>query len=351
MPETVRAEQAPRIDFQADPWAPQSTLRLTGIARTADASRPSPLLPSGASIATKGIPMKRSPRARLLVAAVIAAGSVAVTASPASAVPPAPVIQLVAAGDGQLHGMPRTLPAGRVTFSLTSRSPHGADLALLKLRNRYTLARLVRDYNVVAADTASDADKAAAIRRLEHGINAFATPAPSSGTMSATFTVYDGDYYWFNAAAPRLTVGAVHELTVYGAPVQRAFPSTDGVVTAVESGSTTRWSAPTSLPHAGRILFRNSTDELHFLYLQQVREGTTDRDIQRAAEAFQAGRTPASNPFLTIAEGTDLLTPGNQVVLTYDVPPGTYDIECFVPDDQTGMPHIVMGMHKIIKLT
>ena len=33
-----------------------------------------------------------------------------------------------------------------------------------------------------------------------------------------------------------------------------------------------------------------------------------------------------------------------------NLPPGTYDIECFVPDDQTGMPHIVMGMHKIVIL-
>jgi hypothetical protein len=30
--------------------------------------------------------------------------------------------------------------------------------------------------------------------------------------------------------------------------------------------------------------------------------------------------------------------------------PGTYVLQCFVADDVTGMPHAIMGMHKVVTL-
>ena len=44
-----------------------------------------------------------------------------------------------------------------------------------------------------------------------------------------------------------------------------------------------------------------------------------------------------------------VLSPGNQVVFSSPLlTRGTYDLECFISDDRTGMPHFFMGMHKIV---
>jgi len=46
--------------------------------------------------------------------------------------------------------------------------------------------------------------------------------------------------------------------------------------------------------------------------------------------------------------GSDAVSPGLSNRLSYSVPKGTYLLQCFVPDDMTGVPHTFMGMHKIV---
>lgn len=48
--------------------------------------------------------------------------------------------------------------------------------------------------------------------------------------------------------------------------------------------------------------------------------------------------------------GMDVQSPGRQAFLTYRLPAGTYVLACFVADDVTGMPHLLMGMHKVVTL-
>jgi len=48
--------------------------------------------------------------------------------------------------------------------------------------------------------------------------------------------------------------------------------------------------------------------------------------------------------------GSDVESPGVSLQLTYNLPAGTYVLLCFVADDQTGMPHAMMGMHKVVVL-
>ena len=35
--------------------------------------------------------------------------------------------------------------------------------------------------------------------------------------------------------------------------------------------------------------------------------------------------------------------------MAYNLPPGTYALFCFVAGDMTGIPHALMGMHKVIQ--
>lgn len=285
-------------------------------------------------------------------ASVTALGAGVATTAPADASLPAPpVYHLVGTSTGAITGMPSSAHAGRVTFSLTSHGRDGSALAIFKLRGTYTIAKLVHDFGIVSNEGPPNPGTPAAMRRINAGINAFGGPSPAfGGTAASTFTLYRGTYYWFNPNAPKATAASFHRLRVYGEPLLRAFPSTAGTIRAVNIRGNMRWSAPATLPHRGRILFRNTTDELHFLYFQQVKPGTTYKQIQDVANAFEHGQNPASVPFLSATTGTDILSPGNQVILSYNLPAGTYDLECFIPDDVTGMPHMFMGMHRIVVL-
>ncbi len=47
----------------------------------------------------------------------------------------------------------------------------------------------------------------------------------------------------------------------------------------------------------------------------------------------------------------EVLSPGTQAVFrSSSLKKGTYDLECFIADDVTGMPHAFMGMHRIVTI-
>jgi len=45
-----------------------------------------------------------------------------------------------------------------------------------------------------------------------------------------------------------------------------------------------------------------------------------------------------------------VLSPRQSVELTYDLPAGSYLLLCEIRDAETGMPHVFMGMHKVVTL-
>lgn len=50
------------------------------------------------------------------------------------------------------------------------------------------------------------------------------------------------------------------------------------------------------------------------------------------------------------ADRDGVLSPGKHADITYNLPAGTYVLLCFVADDQSGIPHALMGMHKVVTL-
>lgn len=101
-------------------------------------------------------------------------------------------------------------------------------------------------------------------------------------------------------------------------------------------------------PHEGSYLFANVSDTIHFMELVPVKNGTTDAQVQAYFNSGAQGPPPfgKAGP----AGGNDVATPGNFLRVSYDLPPGTYVLLCFVADDMTGMPHAFMGMHLVIRL-
>jgi hypothetical protein len=99
------------------------------------------------------------------------------------------------------------------------------------------------------------------------------------------------------------------------------------------------------LPHNGTITFENnSTESPHFLVLQQVKDGTTRK------QAIAALQSNGPGPFLRHEQASDVVTYGHAMNMHVHMPAGTYAEMCFFPDPQTGMPHALMGMVRIVHL-
>ena len=45
-----------------------------------------------------------------------------------------------------------------------------------------------------------------------------------------------------------------------------------------------------------------------------------------------------------------VLSPRQSVELTYDLPTGSYLLFCEIRDAETGIPHVFMGMYKVVTL-
>jgi len=116
----------------------------------------------------------------------------------------------------------------------------------------------------------------------------------------------------------------------------------------VKLTSDDRFDSSDVLPASGTITVRNTSDTLHFMSVSPVKPGTTDDDIQHFFQSNDQGEPPFALDGPSIEMG--VLSPGGHADITYTLPAGTYVLECFIPDDQTGMPHAVMGMHKVVTL-
>lgn len=111
--------------------------------------------------------------------------------------------------------------------------------------------------------------------------------------------------------------------------------------------SADRFEVSGQLPAHGSVIVHNVSDTLHFLGLTPVKKGTTDAEVQAYFDA-PTGPPPFARP--GPQGGTDALSPGVRLRLSYDLPAGTYLLFCFVADETTGMPHAFMGMHKVVQL-
>ena len=102
----------------------------------------------------------------------------------------------------------------------------------------------------------------------------------------------------------------------------------------------------------------NNGSQPHHLVLASVPDGTTEEQVLELLNAFfgppatpEAGATPvepALGPDDYVEVGfTGILSSGQANWLEFDLAPGTYVAICFIPDQETGMPHVMMGMLEV----
>jgi len=258
-------------------------------------------------------------------------------------------------GDGTTVTLSRnTVEQGRIRFKVdTSNSATGSQISLFRLVRPATLATFNAD---LAEEFSQDPMTAAkGTRDLNRDVRVFGLADVVSGTPAiVTEQLSAGKYYLMDLGhGPGPTGPQFTTFTVRGAGRGHSDEQGRGSEEishgpVVKLTSADRFISPHILPARGTITVKNVGDTIHFMSISPVKKGTTDAQIQ----AFFDSGAQVQPPFFVNGPsvGMDVLSPGRQLELTYKLPAGTYVLLCFIADDVTGMPHALMGMHKVVIL-
>ena len=244
-----------------------------------------------------------------------------------------------------------TVESGTVSFQVSTKIPASTGgssaISLFRLNAGKTLSTVLRDIGLEFSNQPSQAAKGT--RELTEDVTFFGLADVVQGhPETVTEMLSAGTYYLIDlGGAPPTGPSSFTKLTVRqdhdndrARPVRSQF--------TVQLTSADRFVAPRNWAHEGTVTVANVSDTIHFMELSPVKAGTTDQQIQ----AFFDSGVQAPPPFgrQGPSGGSDVLSPGKSLKLTYDLPAGTYVLLCFVADDMTGMPHALMGMHKVVVL-
>jgi hypothetical protein len=281
---------------------------------------------------------------RSAVALVAAGGLVAVGTSSALASPQAAQQIVHVAGNGTHAYLDQsTVTAGSIQFRVFTNSDNGSDITLFRLKSGNTLQNIISDIHEEFGG-----NPAKGTRDLTHDATFYGLADVIHGyPMFVTETLTPGTYYAVDlGSAPANSASDFTRLTVVPDRSGAAQSGTPASALTVKMTSDDRFVAPSSWPHDATITVANVSDTIHFMDLQPVKAGTTDRQVQRYFDSGSQAPPPFARQGPT--GGSDIQSPGTSLQLTYDLPAGTYVLLCFVADDETGMPHAIMGMHKVV---
>jgi hypothetical protein len=288
-----------------------------------------------------------------ILLAAAASGATAVGAPHArAALIPTPKLHITATTTG--HGDtakstmtvkgPRHFSAGRVNVVLRAKRGE-QEFDIVRLHKGYTYADVGRDFNTFFSAQQPTPKALKALNRIAHRVTFYGGLDSGNGHKVVTGSVVlprAGTYLLINDASGPGAEPPV-KLHVSKRRGTRATPSTSATVRAITAK---RFRGATRLPASGTITFHNaSTNSPHFLFLQHVKKGTTRRQVIK-------GLSSNSGPDFGLkgGVGVDAVSPGQTMTLGYSLPKGTYAEMCFFPDLQTGMPHALMGMVRIVHL-
>ena len=299
-----------------------------------------------------------------------AGGLVGMGVSSASASPRGPWLQVVdVTGNGaSVQLSQNSVGAGpvqfRVSSTLSSASGESSEITMFRPKHGASLATVLSDFQEeFAPDPSTDAKGTRDLTRDAEFVGL--ADVSQEDPMLVTESLDPGQYYVFDAGkTPPTGPGSLTPFTV--TPSHRDHHGRDdgdgdrdhgdhrdGPHSAftVKLTSADTFSAPRHWPHRGTVTVANVSDTLHFMNLVPVQAGTTDQQVQQYFDTSMGSNQPPS--FIDPSRpsgGADVQSPGRSLQLTYDLPAGTYVLLCFVADDQTGMPHAAMGMHKVVVL-
>jgi hypothetical protein len=248
----------------------------------------------------------------------------------------------VSVDDARVH-------AGTVRFEVSTTGAFSA-VTMFSLKNGATLHQFfddVRDeFNARDPLTRAQGTRLARQHATFYGLADVMPGVP----LAVTADLQPGTYWLFDLTQPPnpITDPSVARLRVTGGDGD-GDDGRDADVRVRMTGD--RFLAPTVWPRRGTWSLRNADDTVHFMQLQPVKRGTTDAQVQAALMdvANQGTVGPLADPNRPVV-GSEVLSPGIQHAVDYDLPPGRYVLLCMIADETDGTPHALMGMHRVITL-
>lgn len=234
---------------------------------------------------------------------------------------------------GTVRGPSHEAP-GRVAIRITGATSQS--FQLVRSKHGAGKARLLAD--------AAELNGAGSPKRLEDDF-VLLGGAPVGHTLYVTLT--RGRYYAIDTDAAKPATTDVQRIIVSGRTRNAHVSASAGTIKAVKD---TSWSSkPYSIRHKGVLAFVNASKEWHFVVLVRLKKGKGLADIKKAlngsekesAVTYSGGR----NEF-----DSGVLSPGTKMATTISLNRGSYALLCFWPDRDTGMPHALMGMYRVIKV-
>jgi hypothetical protein len=292
--------------------------------------------------------MHRSRIVRLALAVAAAGGLVLTSATSASAAPGhAPTINIsVTTADG--FSMPSVVHAGFVTFSVSSPEVAYHGIQGFRPINGKTAADVVHDLELgVLSDNPAD-NAAGALALQTDAVLIGLAVTNGSATIDVTVPLEAGTYYFFDlndffeGLTPRL-----HTLNALGSPNWFGLPGFSQVIDATMLGDNPTFISPTSFDSTQNFLVVVSGDEIHEAVFRPVRAGITDDYINTFYDAVVNGTPRPPSPWTGGQTGLQAMSPGRWAVVHITIT-GSYALICYVPSDETGLPHGYTGMHKVV---
>jgi len=233
----------------------------------------------------------------------------------------------------------------------------GAQIVVAQMRHGYPVSRLAHDIGIQSNQSSTPAQSAASTR----DINKIAVALGGGDTVGSTpffrsDTIWlpgPGNYYVISAGA-KTGPAVVGRLEARGGTVNADAPDHSGTV-SLGNGTADTITLSGHMPRTGTVKVRNNGDSVHLLQISSVANGVTDAQVQAEYDNLMMGifPTPGHDPAgllspPAVSTGSDAVSPGHYSLLSYNLPKGTYLLQCFVADDKTGIPHAFMGMHLIV---
>lgn len=291
----------------------------------------------------------------MAAAAVLALGPSAAVSASTSAHREIPQTVTVV-GNGSSVTMNRHfVQTGSISFRTSTTNPStggggGSNISLFRPSAGHTLANVFADLQEEFSQKPAVAAKGT--RDLVRDVIVYGLADVTRGFPEVvTRHLNPGTYYLMDLGNQPKGLPVLQKLTV--GTDATAFEQDSDLVsqTFVQATSADRFIAPHLWPHKGTYTFSNVADTIHFMTMIPVKDGTNDAQVQAAFNAppsQQNGPPPFFRP--GPSGGNDVVSPGRTLQVSYNLPPGAYVLACFIADDKTGMPHAVMGMHKVIRL-
>lgn len=226
--------------------------------------------------------------------------------------------------------IPKEVPAGYVTFTANNTTQDGFDFSIAQLNSGVTSDQLTQAFQ-------QGPDAALPLVTLYGGGSA--QPGNSGST---TVNLPEGSY-------------AAVAIPQSDAPPQFAFFT----VTGSSQGSAPKADLKASLVDfnfqlpdkisAGQQVWEvtNTGTQVHELYIVKPSPGVTQDTI---LEMMQATEAPNGPPPWTDAGYFGPISPGKTGWVNLNLDPGTYIVICFLPDTNSGQPHVMLGMIKTIQV-